>query len=78
MKQQIQTYGKQNLLKREYNKVKSYYIVDPRVQELYALELYAPGIKRWKLSIGLILMGMCISTLGTNWMLPGIYRWMLK
>ena len=75
---QIQTYGKQNLLRREYNKVKSYYIVDPRVEQLSQFKFYAPGIKRWKLSIGFILVGLCVITPFTNFFIPGIYRWVVK
>jgi len=82
MKQEIETYGKQNFLKREYNNIKSFYVVDPRNQELmkalHNIELYAPGIKRWKLSVGLILIGMCTITLGTNWMIAPIYKWVTK
>lgn len=76
--EQIQTYGKQNILVREYNKVKSYYVVDPLVQQHSPIELYAPGIKRIKLSIGFILVGVCIVTPFTNFMIPSIYKWVVN
>lgn len=78
MENEIQTYGKQNLLIREYNKVKSYYMIDPKVQELHNLELYAPGIKRWKLSLGFMMVGVCLITPFTNFMIPTIYKWVTK
>lgn len=78
MNQQIETYGKQNLVVREYNKVRSYYIVDPKVQEVNNFELYAPGIKRWKLSLGFIGLGICLVTPFTNIMIPSIYKWVTK
>ncbi len=74
----IETYGKQNIMVREYNRVKSYYVVDPRVQQTHSLEFYAPGIKRWKLSLGFILVGVCIVTPFTNFLIPGIYKWVVK
>ncbi len=78
MKQEIQTYGKQNLVRREYNKVKSYYVVNAQAQQLSQFTFYAPGIKRYKLSVGFILIGICVITPFTNFLIPGIYRWVVR
>lgn len=76
---QLQTYGQQNLFVREYQKIKSFYVVDQKVQQKFShLQFYAPGIQRYKLCILGVATAVCFSTLGTNWMLPFIYRRVLK
>jgi len=44
----------------------------------YPFEVYNPKIKRWRIGIASIVIGGCLITPFTNWMIPFVVRWMVR
>jgi len=78
---QVETYGKQNWLRSEYNNIRSYFIPNPITQALLAkrgVTLYRPKLKKAKVGVASIAIIVCLATPFTNFFIPLIVGWMLR
>ena len=81
MKNKLQVYGQQNLLKRKLKEYKQLFI--PESNSIFQLrnkgiEVYRPKLNKLRVGIAGIGMALCLCTPATNWALPGILIWGMK
>ena len=78
---EFETYGKQNILKSIVGTIKNRFKINPYSKVTLnniGVGCYIPRLNKIRIGVGLVLIGVCLMTPFTNWLIPFLIGWVLK